>query len=630
MMLGRITSKKNNGRAGSTKMMNAYIPMNWLKNVIALMLLLGYMGQTHAIELKDFISEALKADPLVLEQVHIHYQAVEDENIALSGWKPSLDFSSVSEDFHDKPTRQSVGSTTENSLTLTQNLFSGFDTTNAVEQTKARITSAVHRVRETADNSALDAIKAYLSILSEQRQLELAKQNVKAHEHILARLQEASSGVIIKLSDIEQTEGRLASAKVSYVAQQNNLQDALTQAYKVIGRNIDPETLSDPTPPPFPEESIEILIKQALMDHPALKSAQQNIEAVKYNYERSKSAWYPQVDLQLKGSEGHNIGGIADADSQSSVILSLQYNFYNGGADIAEQRKRIGAIQENEAFRSRVQRQLIDALRLAWTADRALHEQMPYLRKHSEKSERALEYYREEFLLNKRDLLDVLDAESEFNTAQKKEVETTYDALEARYRVYEGLGRLFESLELAISFDERDIQIADISTKNIYSLKTENTGKKGIYTKEIVQDVDMDTIMLDDDQCDNSVLSVEVSEYGCKSSIQLSLGYISSNNPPTAVADNLATGINEALDIAPEDILGNDTDTDGDKLRIDEFSEPANGSIIIDGEGYLIYSPKKGFTGVDTFTYTATDGYGESSTTTVTIQVGPSKSGTTE
>ena len=611
--------------------MIAHIKIHWVKSAIALMLLLGYMGQSHAIELKEFISEALKADPLVLEQVHIHQQAVEDENIARAGWHPSLDLTSTAEKFTRRLTPNSVHRTVDNSLTLTQNLFDGFDTTNAVEQTKARIASAVQRIHETADNSALVAIKAYLGLLSAQRQLTLARQNVKSHEHILSQLQEASSGVVVKLSDVEQTKGRLASAKASFVAQQNNVHDAQTEIFKVLGRNIDPETLSDPTPPPFPEEDIEILIKQALMDHPALKSAQENIEAVKYDYERSKKAWYPKVDLVLRGSDGYNLDGIDGANREDSILLSMQYNFYNGGADIAEQRKRIGAIQENEAFRSRVQRQLIDALRLAWTADLALHEQLPYLRKHSERSERALEYYREEFLLNKRDLLDVLDAESELNTAKKKEVANTYLALQARYRVYEALGRLFESLELDISFDESDIQIADISTKNIYSIHTEdNTGKEGYYTKEILQDVDKDKVMLDEDQCDNSVLDVSVNEFGCKDRFQLALGYISSNNPPTAVADNLTTGMNEALDIAPADILGNDTDSDGDPLRIDEFSEPANGSIIVDGEGYLIYSPKKGFTGVDTFNYTATDGYGESSTTTVTIQVGPSKSGTTE
>ncbi|TNG02904.1 MAG: hypothetical protein EP297_00730, partial [Gammaproteobacteria bacterium] len=578
-----------------------------------------------AFELKDFVSEAIKYDPNVLEQVHIHHQAVEDEKIAMSGWHPSLDYSLVSQKFHDKSTPNDVDSTTENSLTLTQNLFDGFDTTNAVEQTKARITSAVYRVMETADNAALEAIKAYLNVLSEYRQVKLAQQNVKAHERIAAQLQEQSdAGIEVQISDVEQTHGRLASAKASLVAQQNNLEDALTQANKLLGRNIDPTTLTDPTTPPLPEGTIEELIEKALQSHPALKSAQQNIEAVKYDYKRSKKTWWPTVDLQLQRTVGNNIGGDAAADDpESSVLVSVQYNFYNGGADIAEQRKRVSAIQEHEAFRSRVQRQAIDALRLAWTADLALHDQLPYLRRHVEKAGVALEYYHEEFLSGQRDLLDVLDAESDLNTAQKKEVESTYTALAARYRVYEGLGKLFEALELAIDVTERDLVIADISTKNVYTQETKNTGKPGIYTPEIVQDVDKDKVLLKEDQCDNTIFPSDVNQYGCVSRFEPTFGYVSINNPPVATDDFLATGIGEALDIAPADILGNDSDPDEDRLKIEEFSKPTYGSVIEDAEGYLIYSPREGFKGSDSFTYTITDGYDSKATATVTIHVGP-------
>ena len=91
--------------------------------------------------------------------------------------------------------------------------------------------------------------------------------------------------------------------------------------------------------------------------------------------------------------------------------------------------------------------------------------------------------------------------------------------------------------------------------------------------------------------------------------------------------DNFTTAAGQALDIAPTDLLGNDTDADGDRLKIDEFSSPANGNVIKDAEGYLIYSPNKGFTGADSFTYTIDDGFGGKSTGTVTIQVGPPKSG---
>jgi adhesin transport system outer membrane protein len=611
----------------SGKKMKKISPHNAIKNTAFLISLFAYGSSAYGMELKDFVSDSIKADPYVLEQIHVHQQAIQDEGIARAGYLPSVDFTAVTEDWKNRPTDNSIGSTTEGSITLTQNLFNGFDTWYAQLQTEARTTSAVHRIHETADNQALDAIQAYLNVLSEYQQLTLAKQNVKNHEKILAQLQEQSSGVTVKLSDIEQTEGRLASARSSYVNQQNNLQDALTEANKLLGRNIDPATLVDPVPPGLPEGDVEDLIKKALAEHPALKSAQYNIEAVKNNYKRGRSPWYPTIDLQLNRSVGHNVGGIAGAEEEQSILVSLQYNLYNGHADVSELKRRIAAIHEQDAFRSRVHRQVVDALRLSWTADKALHEQLPYLRTHVERASTALEYYYEEFLLNKRDLLDVLDAESELNTAQKDEISAIYDAIAARYRVYEGMGKLFPALGLQVEIGEKDLQIADIGTNNIYSLYEKDTGKPGYYTPKVDPDFDKDKVLLETDTCANSEVDSTVNEFGCVSKFEPDFRYVSFNNPPTASDDSLTTVAGQALDIAPTDLLGNDSDADGDRLKIDEYSEPGNGSIILDAEGYLIYSPNEGFTGTDTFTYTTTDSYGGTSTATVTIQVGAPNSG---
>lgn len=55
------------------------------------------------------------------------------------------------------------------------------------------------------------------------------------------------------------------------------------------------------------------------------------------------------------------------------------------------------------------------------------------------------------------------------------------------------------------------------------------------------------------------------------------------------------------------DVLANDTDPDGDKLTLESVSVPANGTATVSG-GKVIYTPKAGFAGQDSFTYTVTDG----------------------
>ncbi len=68
------------------------------------------------------------------------------------------------------------------------------------------------------------------------------------------------------------------------------------------------------------------------------------------------------------------------------------------------------------------------------------------------------------------------------------------------------------------------------------------------------------------------------------------------------------------------DVLANDRDPDGNALTIASVSQPANGSAVISG-GKVNYTPRAGFSGADTFTYTVTDGFCGTRTATVSVAV---------
>jgi len=68
------------------------------------------------------------------------------------------------------------------------------------------------------------------------------------------------------------------------------------------------------------------------------------------------------------------------------------------------------------------------------------------------------------------------------------------------------------------------------------------------------------------------------------------------------------------------DVLGNDTDPDNDPLVVDSVTQPANGTVVNNGTD-VTYTPNGNFNGVDTFTYTATDGTSSSNSATVTVAV---------
>ena len=93
------------------------------------------------------------------------------------------------------------------------------------------------------------------------------------------------------------------------------------------------------------------------------------------------------------------------------------------------------------------------------------------------------------------------------------------------------------------------------------------------------------------------------------------------NRPPVAVDDAYTTEEDQPLGYLP--LVDNDSDPDGDPLRITSTSDPDNGSVFWAGQTYVSYTPDDDFFGTDTFTYTISDGEGGTATATVTVTVEP-------
>ena len=92
------------------------------------------------------------------------------------------------------------------------------------------------------------------------------------------------------------------------------------------------------------------------------------------------------------------------------------------------------------------------------------------------------------------------------------------------------------------------------------------------------------------------------------------------NNIPVAVDDatTAETGLEKIIDV-----LANDFDSDGDTIAIDSVVSPTSGggTVVINPDNTLSYFSASGFSGIDFFSYTISDGNGGTSTATVTLDV---------
>ncbi|MGE0118721.1 MAG: tandem-95 repeat protein [Dongiaceae bacterium] len=94
------------------------------------------------------------------------------------------------------------------------------------------------------------------------------------------------------------------------------------------------------------------------------------------------------------------------------------------------------------------------------------------------------------------------------------------------------------------------------------------------------------------------------------------------NDAPVVNADAVSTNEDTALTIPVATLLGNDTDVDGDTLTITSVQGAVNGTVQLVG-GNVLFTPAADYTGPASFTYTASDGNGGTSTATVNVTVNP-------
>ena len=92
------------------------------------------------------------------------------------------------------------------------------------------------------------------------------------------------------------------------------------------------------------------------------------------------------------------------------------------------------------------------------------------------------------------------------------------------------------------------------------------------------------------------------------------------NDAPVANDDIITT--NEDTP-ATYNVLSNDSDVEGDALAVSSVTNGASGTVVINPDNSVTYTPNENYNGNDSFTYTVSDGQGGIDTATVNVTVTP-------
>jgi len=419
---------------------------NTMQNKIILISML--LSHLYAMDLQQAVDEVIRSNPDIQERVQNYNATHKDIQSAKSGYYPKIDLVlGAGKEKTDRDLYNTDYKVYENSLKYTQNIFNGFNTTYLVKEKEYKTVAAAYSYIEKVNSVSLDMVNAYLDLMENQELLGTAKENVAINQQILTKIKKLYKAGFTTLSEVKKIESSLALAQSNLIVQQNNILDATYNFEKVLGRSVDPTQLTKPTLTnvKFPK-TVEDAIAFAKKNNPSLLISEYNIKLAQAANREKKSQFYPKVDIEVSQSFNHNSGGILEDENIFKAMAFVSYNLFNGFNDSAEVEKTLSQTYQEIENKNSLQRDIKKSLKLAWTAQEKLKEQLKYLLQYKKFSHKTLLLYAKEYSLGQRSLLDLLSAQNDFIRSKSQIITTQYSILTAQYKILNSMGILVPSI----------------------------------------------------------------------------------------------------------------------------------------------------------------------------------------
>lgn len=432
---------------------------------LCLGLALGPLTPAGAVSLRDAVSAALSSDPRVSSADAEQRAARLEVRQARGGFFPRVDVSGVAgrERSNIKSLRQSGADDRylwrrEFGVKISQMLYDGLFTASEVERRNALLEAAGGSADGTREQIAFAAVESYLDVLRNRRLVQLAMENVDAHDETLVKVERRLREGVGPRADLSQAQARLALARSVLTAREGGLREAVTRYRRVVGAY--PEALEDlavESPGLLSDGRIDAaLLREAIRDgqeqardsNPALRTAEADVQAADAEKRGSRSAYLPRLDLEVNVNRDGNLSGVSGTRNTDNVLLVGSWNLFRGGSDSAREQALAERHSAAVSAAADTRRAVDERVAIAVQAKATSEERLQYLRQHVDSSEETLRSYEAQLNLGRRTLLDTLNAVNELFTARSNLVSGEYEDILNRYFVEASKGVLASSLDL--------------------------------------------------------------------------------------------------------------------------------------------------------------------------------------
>ena len=378
-----------------------------------------------------------------------------DEGVpqALSGYRPRVNINgSIGAQYIDTTSRSSTfaatytqlsGNMTPNNygLTATQTLFNGFQTPNRTRQAESQVQAARETLRVSEQTILLSAVTAYMNLLRDAAILDLQRRNVEVLQEQLRQTRDRFNVGEVTRTDVAQSESRLAAGR-SQVLNAEAVYKASVATYRqVIG--IEPGKLAPGSPVDrFSPRTLAASTGLATATHPAVTSAQYNVDAALLQVKVAEGALYPTLALQGNVQQSNEASLLALRTFSASAVAQLVVPIYQGGAEYSLIRQAKETLGQRRLDLDTARDQVRQSVVQAWGQLDAAKANIDATQAQVQAAEIALNGVREDARVGQRTTLDVLNAQQELVNARVALVSAQRDRVVASYTLLAAVGGL--------------------------------------------------------------------------------------------------------------------------------------------------------------------------------------------
>jgi outer membrane protein len=416
---------------------------------LALSALIYGAAEANADSLQDALVETYGTNPQLLAE-RANLRSV-DENVpqALSGWRPTVQFTGSAGFQHVENTPPVPSSGIPGhadfqpktvDLNVTQPVYQG-------GRTVALTAAAEQQVQaERARNLALEGtvffsvVQAFFDVVRDQAVVELNVNN----EQVLRRQLEATNDQFrvgsVTRTDVAQAEARLASARASRQQAEGNLAISRSSYLRLVGQA--PARLSAPALHPVLPTTRAEAVAMATTKNPNVIAALYNEDAARSTVTATRAQLLPSLNIVGDVNRGQETVVNGRETTTGSVVARVTMPLYEGGQIYSQTRQAQEKLAQSLGLTDDARRTAVQAAIQAWETIQSAGASAFSLQATIRAAEIALEGVRQEAQVGSRTVLDVLNQEQELFADRVQLVQSQHDLGVAEFNLSQQIGTL--------------------------------------------------------------------------------------------------------------------------------------------------------------------------------------------